>query len=434
MANAWFETVAEAQRRAKKILPSSVYGALVAGSERGRTIDDNMAAFGELGFAPHVAGHQAERELGTTVLGIPVSFPVIISPTGVQAVHPEGEVAVSKAAASRGTIMGLSSFASKSIEEVAAANPSTFFQVYWSGSREAMVQRIERARAAGAKALIATLDWSFSIGRDWGSPWIPDKVNLKAIMKLAPDVIPHPRWLWRFGKTFRIPDLTAPNLTPPGGQAPTFFGAYYEWMQTPPPSWEDVAWLKEQWGGPFLLKGITRVDDAKRAADLGVDAISVSNHGGNNLDTTPATIRVLPSIAEAVGDKVEVLLDGGVRRGGDVAKALALGARAVLIGRAYLWGMAANGQAGVENVLDLLRGGLDSALLGLGKKSVHELGPDDLAIPEGFTRTLGAEAAKRVRKESTPKASAAKPAAKRAAAGTPATSTALKTASTAKRS
>jgi L-lactate dehydrogenase (cytochrome)/glycolate oxidase len=147
--------------------------------------------------------------------------------------------------------------------------------------------------------------------------------------------------------------------------------------------------LRHIWDGPFMVKGLTRVDDALRAADAGVTAISVSNHGGNNLDGTPATIRVLPAIAEAVGDRVEVLLDGGVRRGGDVVKALALGARAVMIGRAYLWGLAANGQAGVENVLDLLRMGIDSALLGLGKTSVHDLSPGDILVPDGFTRALG---------------------------------------------
>ena len=170
----------------------------------------------------------------------------------------------------------------------------------------------------------------------------------------------------------------------PGGPAPTFFGAYGQWMQTPPPTWDDVAWLREQWGGPFMLKGVTRVDDARRAVDAGVTAISVSNHGGNNLDGTPATIRALPAIADAVGDQIEVLLDGGIRRGSDVVKALALGARAVMIGRAYLWGLAANGQAGVENVLDILRNGIDSTLLGLGRSSIHELTRDDLLIPPNF--------------------------------------------------
>ena len=158
MANSWFETVAEAQRRARKRLPKSVYGALVAGSERGVTVEDNTAAYAELGFAPHVAGLQGERTLSTTVMGQPMSMPVIISPTGVQAVHPDGEVAVARAAAARGIPMGLSSFASKSIEDVAAANPQTFFQMYWVGSRDVLVQRMERARAAGAVGLIMTLD------------------------------------------------------------------------------------------------------------------------------------------------------------------------------------------------------------------------------------------------------------------------------------
>ncbi|MGW5973476.1 pre-mycofactocin synthase MftD [Streptomyces sp. NPDC055186] len=388
--NPWFETVAEAQRRAEKYLPSTVYGALVAGSERGRTLDDNTGAFAELGFAPRVVGHHAERDLSTTVLGVPSALPVVISPTGVQAVHPDGETAVARAAANRGVIMGLSSFASKPVEEVAEANPNVFYQMYWTGTREAMAQRMERARNAGAKALIATLDWSFSHGRDWGSPSIPEAIDLRTALRLAPDVLPRPRWLWSFVRSGRIPDLTTPNLQPPGGKAPTFFGAYGEWMQTEPPTWEDIEWMRAEWGGPFLLKGVTRVDDALRAVDAGVSAISVSNHGGNNLDTTPATIRLLPAIAEAVGHDIEVLLDGGVRRGGDVAKALALGARAVLVGRAYLWGLAAGGQAGVENVLDILRSGLDSAVLGLGHSSAQDLSPHDLVVPDGFTRVAGA--------------------------------------------
>ena len=408
--NDWFETVAEAQRRAKRRLPRSVYGALLGGSERGATYRDNLKAFAELGFAPHVAGLSTERELATSVMGIPISMPVLISPTGVQAVHPEGEVAVARAAANRGTIMGLSSFASKPVEEVVAANADTFFQMYWTGTREAMIQRMDRARAAGAKGLIATLDWSFSNGRDWGSPWIPEKLTLQAAMRFAPQAVVKPSWLIDFLKTFSVPDLRTPNLAAePGGEAPTFFGAYGEWMSTPLPSWDDVAWLREEWGGPFMLKGVSRVDDAKRAVDAGVDAISVSNHGGNNLDTTPASIRMLPSIANAVGDQVEVLLDGGVRRGGDVAKALALGARAVMIGRAYLWGLAANGQAGVENVFDVIRGGLDSAVLGLGHSSIAELSPADLHIPEGFTREAGAQTPSPVRDADPKRSSRAKP-------------------------
>jgi len=388
--NPWFESVAVAQRRACKRLPAPVYGSLVAGSERGQTVSDNEAAFTELGFAPHVAGNQAKRSQSTTLLGQEISLPVVISPTGVQAVHPDGEVAVARAAAARGTLMGLSNFASKPVEEVTATGAPTLFQMYWTGDREVMVQRMKRAHEAGVTGLIATLDWSFAVGRDWGSPEIPERVDLKTAVRMAPKVITKPRWLYQFGKTGHLPDLTVPNLAPPGGPAPTFFGAYYEWMTTAPPSWDDVAWMASQWHQlsqtPFLLKGVCRVDDARRAVDAGVDAISVSNHGGNNLDGTPATIRLLHPIAAAVGDQVEVVMDGGIRRGSDVVKALALGARAVLIGRAYLWGLAANGQAGVENVLDILRGGIDSALLGLGLSSIHELTPGHLLIPEGFHR------------------------------------------------
>jgi L-lactate dehydrogenase (cytochrome)/glycolate oxidase len=389
MARSWFETVAEAQRRAQKRLPPSVYKALLAGSERGLTIDDNLAAFGEVGFAPHVAGLPGKRDMAVTVMGQTLALPVLMSPTGVQAIHPEAEVAVARASAARGTAIGLSSFASKPIEEVVAANPQTFFQLYWCGTRERIAARIERARNAGAVGLIATFDWSFSNGRDWGSPHIPERLNLREMVRFAPEVLRRPRWLAAFVRSGHLPNLTVPNMAAPGESPPTFFGAYGEWMQTPPPSWDDVAWLVQQWGGPFMLKGVMRVDDARRAVESGVTAISVSNHGGNNLDTTPATIRALPAVADAVGDRVDVVLDGGVRRGSDVIKALALGAKAVMIGRAYLWGLAANGQAGVENVLDVIRGGIDSAMLGLGRSSVAELTPADVIVPKGFARELG---------------------------------------------
>ena len=384
----WFETVAEAQRRAKRRLPPPVYSALLAGSEKGVTYDDNVTAFSQIEFAPTIADLHQNRDQSTTVMGIDISLPVMISPTGVQAVHPDGEIAVARAAAARGTIMGLSSFASKPVEAVAEANPNTLFQVSWTGTRDAMKQRMDRARAAGAKGLIVTLDWTFSHGRDWGSPKIPESLTFKAAMEFAPIALMKPAWLATFLKSFSIPDLSAPNLAPPGGKAPTFFGAYGEWMQTAPPSWKDIEWLAKEWNGPLMVKGISRVADAKSAINAGATALSVSNHGGNNLDTTPAAIRFLPTIAEAVGKKVDIVLDGGIRRGGDVVKAVALGAKAVMIGRAYLWGLAAGGQAGVENVLDIMRGGIDSALLGLGKSSIKELSMNDVYLPPGFTRSF----------------------------------------------
>jgi heme/flavin dehydrogenase (mycofactocin system) len=385
----WFETVAIAQQRAKKRLPKSAYSSLISASEKGVSVSDNVEAFAELGFAPHVIGATEKREMATTVMGQEISMPVIISPTGVQAVDPDGEVAVARAAAARGTAMGLSSFASKPMEEVTAVNDKIFFQIYWLGSRDEIAERVQRAKDAGAVGMIATTDWSFSHGRDWGSPKIPERMDFKTMLRMSPEVLTKPRWLWSFGKHLRPPDLRVPNQGRRGEPGPTFFEAYGQWMGTPPPTWEDIAWLREQWGGPFLLKGMVRVDDAKRAVDAGVSAITVSNHGGNNLDGTPAAIRCLPAIADAVGDQVEVLLDGGIRRGSDVIKALALGARAVMIGRAYLWGLAANGQAGVENVLDILHGGIDSALRGLGRASIHDLSPADILVPPGFARALG---------------------------------------------
>ena len=201
----WFETVAEAQRRAKKRLPKSVYMALVAGSEQGLTLNDNVNAFSEIGFRPHIADLRQHRDQSTRVLGQDISSPVIISPTGVQAVSPDGEVAVARASAAAGTAIGLSSFASKPIEDVAEANPKVFFQMYWVGTRDRILQRAERAKKAGAKALIVTLDWSFATRRDWGSPPIPERLDMKAMLRFAPEGIVRPRWLIDFHAPRRDP-------------------------------------------------------------------------------------------------------------------------------------------------------------------------------------------------------------------------------------
>ena len=226
MSKEWFETVAVAQQRAKKKLPRSVYGALVAGSEKGITVEDNLTAFGELGFAPHVAGLSDKREMGTHVMGQDIALPVVISPTGVQAVHPDGEVAVARAAAARGTAMGLSSFASKPVEAVAAANEKLFFQMYWMGSRDRILQILDRARQAGAKGIILTLDWSFAHRRDWGSPAIPERLDLKTMARLAPQVVLKPRWLRDYARAGGPAGPGWPEIRAAGGCSATCLGRY----------------------------------------------------------------------------------------------------------------------------------------------------------------------------------------------------------------
>jgi heme/flavin dehydrogenase (mycofactocin system) len=388
-ASEWFESVAEARRRARRRLPRPVFMALEAGAEAGVTRADNVAAFGEITFAPpRLADLPPVRDLRTSVLGTDIALPVIASPVGAQAVHPLGEVAVAMGTRDAGTAMGLSEFASRPAAEVTAVNPRVFFQVHWSAGRDVLLARAEAARAAGATALIVTLDWSFPGGRDWGSPAIPERLDLKTLARLAPAGLSRPGYLLDWLRHGGLPDLTVPNMALPGRPAPGFFAAYRDWMTVPPPDWADIAWLRERWHGPFLVKGIMRPDDARRAVDAGATAVSVSNHGGNNLDGTPASIRALPAVVAAVGDSAEVLLDGGIRRGADVVKAVALGARAVMIGRACLWGLAAAGPSGVRNVFDVLRAGIDSALLALGRASVRDLVPADVILPADFARGL----------------------------------------------
>jgi heme/flavin dehydrogenase (mycofactocin system) len=378
------ETLAEAQRRAERRLPKDIYNSLVAGTEKGLTATANIEVFDEIGFQPRVARPlPMQRDLSTTVLGMDLAFPVIVSPAGAQAIDPAGETAVARAAAEAGIPIGLSSFASHPFESVVRENSNALYQLYWVGTRDQITERVERARAAGAKALILTIDWAFASRRDWGSPDIPPRIDLPTLIRYSPMGISRPGWAMRWLRG-GLPDLTVPNLASASGGAPTFGEAYVEWLQTPLPTWDDVRWLRDLWGGPFVVKGITDPDDARRAVDSGADAVSVSNHGGNNLDGTPASLRFLPGVVKAVGDEAEVLFDGGIRRGADVVKALALGARAALVGRVWMYGLAAGGEAGVRQVLEILRSGIDETLIGLGHPSVHGLTRDDLVLPDGF--------------------------------------------------
>jgi pre-mycofactocin synthase len=381
------ETVADAQRRAQRYLPKPIYSLTLGGPEQGLTREQNEAAFNEIGLRPRVAAAVGQhRGLSRTVMGRELAFPVIAAPAGAPGIRPEGELAVARALAGAGTAVALSSFATKPLAEVVKANPSTFFQIYWIGTRSEIEARVKRAAEAGAKGLIVTLDWSFALRRDRGMDRLPARAGLPQMLRFAPAAVSRPRWAAsaiRHGL-----QLEMPNLVADGEAAPTFMESFVQWRRTPLPSWADIEWLRGLWDGPFLVKSVLASEDARRAASIGATAVSVGNHGGNNLDGSPAALRALPAIHAAVGNELEILFDGGIRRGSDVVKALALGASAVLAGRAWLWGLAAGGEPGVRQVFELLRSGIDETLVGLGHNSIDELGIVDLIVPEGFALSL----------------------------------------------
>ncbi|MCW2772409.1 MAG: mycofactocin system heme/flavin oxidoreductase MftD [Nocardioides sp.] len=374
-----FRNLAEAERLAKRRLPRAVWLAVKAGNEQGWTLDENLRAFNELGFSPTIFDRPTTFDTKTTILGLDVDFPVLVSPVGAQAIHPDGEVGVARAAARAGTAMGLSSWASDAVADVTRANDKTIFQLYWVGAKSQIEARVEAARAAGAKALIVTLDWSHTPRRDWGVPPAPPSdMGLRTMATLAPDALSRPLWFASYLRRGRIPELKVPNLFEADGTVPYFGKAWSEFEATPPPTWSDIKWLRELWGGPFMVKGVNTIKDAKMSVDLGADAISLSNHGGNNIDGSPSPLRYLPHVVEAVGDQIDVMVDGGIRRGSDVVKAVALGAKAVFVGRAFLYGLAVSGEDGVHEVLQILRSGIEETMYGIGHSRLSDVSRDDL--------------------------------------------------------
>ena len=306
------------------------------------TLRENRAAYERLRLLPRVLVDVSQRDLRTTVLGTPMAFPVIVAPTAFQRLaHPEGEVATARGAGAAGVVMTLSSLATASIEQVAAAaDDLLWFQLYVYRDREVTRDLVQRAEAAGARALVLTVDAPLLGRRE------RDVRNRFALP----------------------PGLTVANLTGAGLGALTAAGAesglaaYFTSRLDASLTWRDVDWLRGITRLPVIVKGVHRPDDARLAVEHGVAGVIVSNHGARQLDTVPAGIEMLPPIVEAVAGRVEVLVDGGVRRGTDVVKALALGARAVLVGRPIIWGLAVDGEAGVRRVLEMLRGELDLAL------------------------------------------------------------------------
>lgn len=367
--------IEDLRQKARRRLPRAVFDFVDGGAEDEVTLALNRSAFQRYTFNPRVLVDVSKRDQSTTVLGQRLETPVITAPTGLAGIcWPQGEILAARAAASLGTIFTLSTHASCSIEEVALGAPGPlWFQLYVWQDRDLTRSFIERAKAAGYRALVLTVDVPL-IGireRDVRNGFtIPPRITIRNAL----DTLRRVGWVWRF---LRAPRLTLANLvgTPGamGSRDVWTLGAMAHQQFDPTVNWKDVAWFRSLWAGPLLLKGILSVADARAAVDHGVDGLVVSNHGGRQLDGVPASVEVLPEIVDAVGGRAEVLLDSGVRRGADVVKALALGARAVMVGRPYLYGLAAAGQEGVERALEILKAEIDRTLGLIGVPRVADL-------------------------------------------------------------
>lgn len=341
--------------RAEEALDPGPWGYLSSGAEDEGTLRANREAFRRLRFLPRVLRDVSEVDVSTTVLGQSVSLPVLLAPAGFQGLfHPEAELATARAAAGAGALMAVSTLSSRSMEEVAAAGGSArWFQLYAYRNREITARLVRRAEDAGYRAICLTVDTP-RLGRR--------EADVRNRLEIPPDAMP---------ANFRgLVDV------PEGRGAGSAVAEQAEELLDPSMDWGDLAWLVELTDLPVAVKGVVAPGDARRAVERGAEAVIVSNHGGRQLDDTVATIEALEPVVEAVGGAAEVLLDGGVRRGRDAAKALALGARAVLVGRPYLWGLAADGEDGVRRVLDMLRDELESACALLGCSSAEGMPRD----------------------------------------------------------
>jgi isopentenyl diphosphate isomerase/L-lactate dehydrogenase-like FMN-dependent dehydrogenase len=380
------QSVDDARELARRRLPKSIFQYYDGGSGSDVTTRANLAAFEQVLFRPHVARWYPERDLRTTVCGHEISMPVGLSSCGQLAIgHRDGECGVARAAGAARTLMFVSGATSTPIEEImAVASGPIFYQLYYLRGRDASAAIVERVKRAGVQGLVLTVD-SAAPSRGprqrpfWERARIPQGLGLGEAVRFAPQALARPRWLAEFVRDGMPAPSVAMALNDEGRPLHRFDGGIKAMYQETP-RWEDIPWVRERWDGPLVVKGILRADDARRAVAEGVDAIVVSNHGGNYLDGSMPSLRALPEIVAAVGDEIEVLFDSGVRRGIDVVRALALGARTVMLGRGYVWAHLAAGEAGVRHILELFRQQVDDCLAYLGARSLDELDPSLLEI------------------------------------------------------
>lgn len=368
--------IADLRAVARRRIPRPMFDYLDGGADDEVALARNSSAFGHWQLLHRTLVDVAEVDMTTTVMGERIAWPVVLAPTGMTRLfHHEGELAVARAAAAAGTVYSLSSMSTFPIEVVGAhTSGPKWFQIYVWRDRSILRDLIARCKAAGYRGLMLTVDVP-TFGkreRDYRNGMtVPPRLTPASVL----DIVRHPYWLWHY---LTSPKLTLANVE---GRAPQHTGAlstlttYVNSLFDPSVTWEDLAWMIEEWGGPFAVKGIIHPDDAARAAALGVSAVIVSNHGGRQLDHAASPIEMLPEIVAAVEGRAEVVLDGGVRRGTDVLKALALGARACMIGRAYLYGVAAGGEPGVRRALDILQDEVKRGMQLVGCRSLAEIGP-----------------------------------------------------------
>ncbi|MBK5288884.1 MAG: alpha-hydroxy-acid oxidizing protein [Acidimicrobiia bacterium] len=380
-------TVADARRLAKRRVPRPVFDYVegAAGSES--TFAANHREIEAVEFRPLVGATRPPLgpDISTTVLGAPISMPLMVSPVGfTRMMDIRGDVAGALAAAAAGTGFTLSSMSGHEMEDVADAGASpSWFQLYCLGGRAGAEQLIDRAQTAGYRALVVTLDTQVPGNRERDSRYglsPPLQVTRETVMKMAPHAALHPWWLADLvADRFQLDLVNASGLEINGGHI-SALEALMHWVGAPP-GWDDFGWMRDQFDGPVIAKGVMTGDDARRAVDCGVSAIIVSNHGGRQLNSAPATITALVDVLDAVGDQVEVLVDGGFRRGADVVKAVALGARAAMVGRPWAYGLAAAGEPGVRRVLSILREDIDRTMRLIGASSLGELTPEFVRLP-----------------------------------------------------
>jgi isopentenyl diphosphate isomerase/L-lactate dehydrogenase-like FMN-dependent dehydrogenase len=371
-----------AQRR----LPRAVFDYLDGGAEGEVTLRENCRAFQEVTFRPRHAVAVPHCDLGTRVLGFDLALPALLAPVGYsRLMHPGGEAAAARAAGAAGTAYILSTISGHRLEDVKAASSGhVFYQLYLLGGRGAAEAAIERARLAGFSALFVTIDTPVSGMRERDiRNGMKELISGGLLEKIPflPQVLSRPRWLLSILLDGGLPLL--PNVVIPGG-GPMPLVDVAAALASSTVTWQDLRWIRELWRGPMVIKGALTGDDARRAVDEGAAAVVVSNHGGRQLDCVPASLRAVPEVVAAVHGQIEVLMDGGIRRGSDIVKAICLGARAVLCGRAYAYGLAAAGEAGVTRALEILRVDLDRTLKLLGCPSVAALDRTYVNVPSSW--------------------------------------------------